>query len=64
MADNVDHNISTIDGKDTFHGLGIITTITPGNKRIPIADVSNEEIIAAGRIDIQYFKSDYSNTEY
>ena len=24
IADNVDHNISTLDGKNTFHGMGII----------------------------------------
>ena len=29
-ADNVDHNIMTIDGKSTFHGMGMIATVTPG----------------------------------
>ena len=28
-ADNVDHNIRTLDGKSTFHGMGVIATITP-----------------------------------
>ena len=28
-ADNADHNIATLDGKNTFHGMGMITTITP-----------------------------------
>ena len=32
-GDNVDHNILTIDGKGTFHGMGIIAAITPGRKR-------------------------------
>jgi len=27
------HNILTIDGKGTFHGMGIIAAITPGQKR-------------------------------
>ena len=31
VADNVDHNIRTIDGKNTFHGMGIIATKTPRN---------------------------------
>ena len=31
VADNVDHNIRTIDGKNTFHRMGIIATITPRN---------------------------------
>ena len=29
MADNADHNVRTIDGFNTFHGMGIITTVTP-----------------------------------
>jgi len=29
FADNVDHNICTIDGFDTFHGMGIISMTTP-----------------------------------
>ena len=28
-ADNVDHNTMAIDGKGTFHGMGMIATITP-----------------------------------
>lgn len=30
IADNVDHNIRTLDGFNTFHGIGIIATATPG----------------------------------
>lgn len=29
VADNADHNLCTLDGKSTFHGMGIIATITP-----------------------------------
>ena len=29
-ADNVDHNIRILDGKNTFHGIGIIAAFTPG----------------------------------
>jgi len=29
-ADNVDHNIVTLDGKGTFHGMGMIAAATPG----------------------------------
>lgn len=28
VADNVDHNISTLDGLGTFHGMGIISVTT------------------------------------
>ena len=31
-ADNVDHNLLTLDGKGTFHGMGIIAAMTPGQK--------------------------------
>ena len=31
-ADNVDHNIITIDGWNTFHGMGMIAMVTPGSK--------------------------------
>lgn len=31
-ADNVDHNLLTLDGKGTFHGMGMIAALTPGQK--------------------------------
>jgi hypothetical protein len=31
-ADNVDHKIITLDGKGTFHGMGMIAAITPGRQ--------------------------------
>ena len=37
VADNVDHNIATTDGKGTFHGMGIIAISAPlySNKAHP-----------------------------
>jgi hypothetical protein len=32
IADNVDHNVATIDGTGTFHGMGIIAAVTPGTQ--------------------------------
>ena len=29
VADNVNHNIATLDGHGTFHGMGIISLSTP-----------------------------------
>ena len=29
IVDNVDHNMQTIDGKNTFHGMDIIVAVTP-----------------------------------
>ena len=31
-ADNVDHNIISLDGKGTFHGMGMIAALTPRKK--------------------------------
>ena len=31
-GDNVDHNIITLDGKGTFHGMGKIAALTPGKE--------------------------------
>lgn len=57
-ADNVDHNIRTLDGEKTFHGMGIIATITPKVKMttpIKRIDVSVDEIARIGRINIRSF---------
>lgn len=61
VADNVDHNIRTIDGHNTFHGMGIIAAITPGIKsRTPVARISvtSEDVAATGRIDIHAWMGD------
>ena len=59
IADNVDHNLATVDGTGTFHGMHIITAVTPGTqakKHIPKANVTAAYIAAVGRIIIRYFK--------
>lgn len=59
VADNVDHNVRTLDGTGTFHGMGIIATITPGTKTgksVPKKVVTAEEIASAGRIEIHHYK--------
>lgn len=53
VADNVDHNIRTIDGHNTFHGMGIIAAVTPDIKSCtPVARISvtPEKVAATGRI--------------
>lgn len=63
IADNVDHNIRTLDGLDTFHGMGIIATFSPGklpSKSIPRVKVSAEDIKQVGRINIKYFQSQHT----
>ena len=58
-ADNVDHNMCTLDGNNTFHGMGIIASCTPAptsfRTPIPRRHVSSEDIIKAGKIDIKYY---------
>ena len=29
IGDNVDHNTRTLDGKNTFHGMGVVAAVTP-----------------------------------
>ena len=59
-ADNLDHNVKCIDGKNTFHGMGMIAMITPSMKTAkPVKRVkaSSDDIIQMGRINISNFVS-------
>ena len=54
-ADNVDHNLCTLDGKDTFHGMGMIAAISKGTfliKPILRKDVPNKDLISEGTVNI------------
>ena len=54
-ADNVDHNIITIDGKGTFHGMGMIATLTLGKfKERTIQKKKNFdiEVVETAKIEI------------
>ena len=58
-ADNVDHNIRTLDGHNTFHGMGIIGIITPGcfsPLDVPRRTVTNAEILSVGKIEFKILK--------
>ncbi|CAC5420074.1 unnamed protein product [Mytilus coruscus] len=60
VVDNVDHNTKTIDGLNTFHGMGIIAGITPGTKRtqpIPRIAFSSDEIKALAKVLRQFIKA-------
>ena len=54
VADNVDHDVRTLDGLDTFHGMGTIAVATP-NWDVTSAIKCAEEIAAAGHINIKQF---------
>ena len=50
-ADNVDHNSRTLDGHNTFHGMGMIVVITPENqctKPIPRVKVTYKDVAIVG----------------
>ena len=64
-TDNLDHNLRSLDGTGTFHGMEIIAAITPGTKAtipIPIRKVSAEDIAKVGRIEIRLFIGPLENT--
>jgi len=59
VSDNVDHNVRTLDGLNTYHGMETIACVTPGNKayssvRIPRKDVTLEEIVDLAKINTRY----------
>ena len=60
VADNV-HNIKTLDGNNTFHGMEMIATITPKIKKsnaILSVKVTPRDIAAIGRVPIQFHKDE------
>ena len=59
VADNVDHNVRTIDGHGTFHGMGIISVSTPGSQErrtIPRLNPSLTEITELAKIHVKFYK--------
>lgn len=61
VADNVDHNIRTLDGKNTFHGMGMIAAVTPGSKKSnPIlrVKVTAKDIASVGHVPVQYHREE------
>jgi hypothetical protein len=62
VADNVDHNINTIDGNNTFHGMGIISCLSTRVQKNPLPiqrlDVTTDDLIASGHINLFYFNAE------
>ena len=57
-ADNVDHDLRTLDGHGTFHGMGIIVNVTPKIQRTTIVKritVTADDIAKVGKIDIRHY---------
>ncbi len=60
-ADNVDHNIRTLDGHGTFHGMGMIAAVTPETRSdwpILRANVTSLDVAIVGRVQIRYHKEE------
>ena len=58
---NVDHNILTIDGKGTFHGMEITVALTLGQKKdhiIPIRNFANSVFSVKSKIPIIQYSFD------
>lgn len=59
-ADNVDHNIRTLDGSGTFHGMGIVADVTPKlnvTSVIKRVSVSADDIAKVGQIKLKYYSA-------
>ena len=58
VADNVHHNIHTLDGHNTFHAMGMIAAVTPATSstvQIPRVSVTAEDTAAIGKVNIKHF---------
>ena len=63
VADNIDHNICVLDGRDTFHGMGMIAAVTPEGyfKRVmPRRCVKTRDIVNAAKVPLNHWSC--SNT--
>ncbi|GFR89265.1 hypothetical protein ElyMa_000790200 [Elysia marginata] len=64
VADNVDHNIRTLAGHGTFHGMGIMAVMTPprlAHRRIAKRPIDAAEGKELGRIRISFYRCSVHN---
>ena len=64
VGDNADHNVATLDGHNTFHGMGIIAAVIPGAKRsTAVARCSARAVVNGnlGAIAIHVYKEIHSS---
>ena len=70
VADNVDHNVCTLDCFNTFHCMGTIAVITPSTRRqqqIPRISITSEDVAAVGKTDIHFYyqiRQDFESLKY
>ena len=68
VADNVDHIIGTLDGRNTFHGMDIIASVTPKfatctSKSVPRVKASTEDLVAIGKVNIHFYRQSGNRME-
>ena len=60
MAKNIDHTTQSLDGLNTFHGIGRIKAVTPGikctSRIIPCVEVTAEDV-AVAKVGIHFYKN-------
>ena len=49
-ANNVDHNVCTIDGKGTLHGMGIVVSTTPGKSVEGLTPIRRQKLRRANEV--------------
>lgn len=55
VADNVDHNVCTLDGMNTIHAMGMIAAVTPSRNSITTVTrrkITNDELLQHAKIAI------------
>ena len=58
-ADNVDHNLRTLDVQNTFHGMGMITSIAHGDfseKIDPRKSDSDKDLLLGSKVKILIYR--------
>lgn len=59
IADNIDHNLCTLDGRNTIHAMGMIAAVTPGKYgsfKLPRKKVTDAEILEIGCPQLHHYK--------
>ena len=59
-GDNMDHNILTIDGKDTFHGMGMIAALTAAqknNQTLPRHTITEQNTVEMSKVAIHDYQT-------
>ena len=55
------HNTQTLDGLNTFYGIGMIKVVTPGikctSRRIRCVEVTAKDVAAVAKVGIHFYKS-------